>query len=152
MSTGGDSPTEGSAVGLGWDAELLAEVAAERRRGAHTRPRRDLLDTQVRGLQQFLCAPHPLGQQPAQRAHPSYRVEVPRETFLVEVVARSGGVERRAVASGRDIYAVTAPLVVEAAFRILAGAGDTVGVASVGARFDAKDFLSSLSPQHLALG
>jgi hypothetical protein len=56
------------------------------------------------------------------------------------------------VASGRDIYAVTAPLVVEAAFRILAGAGDTAGVASVGARFDAKDFLSSLSPQHLTLG
>ncbi len=74
------------------------------------------------------------------------------QTFLVEVVARSGGGERRASASGRDIYAVTAPLVVEAAFRILAGAGDTAGVASVGARFDAKDFLSSLSPEHLALG
>jgi hypothetical protein len=74
------------------------------------------------------------------------------QTFLVEVVARSGDVERRAVASGRDIYAVTAPLVVEAAVRILAGAGDSAGVASVGARFDAKDFLSSLSPQHLAIG
>jgi hypothetical protein len=74
------------------------------------------------------------------------------QTFLVEVVARSGGVERRAVASGRDIYAVTAPLVVEAAVRILAGAGDAAGVASVGARFDAKDFLSSLSPEHLAIG
>jgi hypothetical protein len=45
--------------------------------------------------------------------------------------------------SGRDIYAVTAPLVVEAAFRILTGAGNTAGAASVGARFDAKDFLSS---------
>jgi hypothetical protein len=43
-------------------------------------------------------------------------------------------------------------LVVEAASRILAGAGDTTGVASVGARFDAKDFLSSLSPEHLTLG
>ena len=74
------------------------------------------------------------------------------QTFLVEVIARSGDVERRAVASGRDIYAVTAPLVVEAAVRILAGAGDTTGVASVGARFNAKDFLSSLSPQHLAIG
>jgi hypothetical protein len=74
------------------------------------------------------------------------------QTFLVEVVARSAGVERRAVASGRDIYAVTAPLVVEAASRILTGAGDTAGVASVGARFDAKDFLSSLSPEHLTLG
>jgi hypothetical protein len=67
------------------------------------------------------------------------------QTFLVEVVARSGGVERRAVASGRDIYAVTAPLVVEAAVRILAGEGDKAGVASAGARFDPKDFLASLS-------
>jgi hypothetical protein len=74
------------------------------------------------------------------------------QTFLVEVVARSGGAERRAVASGRDIYAVTAPLVVEAARRVLAGAGDTPGVASVGARFDAADFLGSLSPDHLDLG
>lgn len=74
------------------------------------------------------------------------------QTFLVEVVVRSGGVERRAVASGRDIYAVTAPLVVEAASRILAGAGDKAGVASAGARFDATDFLSSLSPRHLTIG
>jgi short subunit dehydrogenase-like uncharacterized protein len=74
------------------------------------------------------------------------------QTFLVEVVARRGDVERRAVATGRDIYAVTAPLVVEAAARILAGSGDTPGVASVGARFDAKDFLNSLSPHHLTLG
>jgi hypothetical protein len=71
------------------------------------------------------------------------------QTFLVEVVARSGDAERRAVASGRDIYAVTAPLVVEAAVRVLAGAGDTAGVASVGARFDAEDFLEALSPDHL---
>jgi hypothetical protein len=33
-------------------------------------------------------------------------------TFLVDVIVRSGGSERRAVASGRDIYAVTAPLAV----------------------------------------
>ena len=56
------------------------------------------------------------------------------------------------MASGRDIYAVTAPLVVEAASRILAGEATSRGVASVGARFDAKDFLSSLSPEHLTLG
>ncbi len=73
------------------------------------------------------------------------------QTFLVEVVVRSGGEQRRAVASGRDIYAVTAPLVVEAAVRILAGSGDRAGVASVGARFDAADFLRSLSPHHLTL-
>jgi hypothetical protein len=74
------------------------------------------------------------------------------QTFLVEVVARSGGAERRRVARGRDIYAVTAPLVVEAALRVLAGTGDSAGVASVGARFDAEDFLSALSPEHLTLG
>lgn len=74
------------------------------------------------------------------------------QTFLVEVVAHCGGAERRAVASGQDIYAVTAPLVVEAAARILAGTGGAPGVASLGARFDAKDFLSSLGPQHLTLG
>ena len=74
------------------------------------------------------------------------------QTFFVEVVARSGGVERRAVASGKDIYAITAPLVVEATSRILAGEGATPGVASVGARFDATDYLSSLSPRHLTLG
>lgn len=74
------------------------------------------------------------------------------QTFLVEVVAQSDGVERRTVASGRDIYAVTAPLVVEAAARTLNGAGNTAGVASVGARFNAKDFLRSLSPEHLTLG
>ena len=71
---------------------------------------------------------------------------------MVEVVAGLAGVERRAVASGQDICAVTAPLVVEAALRMLTGAGDTVGVASVGARCDAEDFLSSLSPEHLTLG
>jgi hypothetical protein len=73
------------------------------------------------------------------------------QTFLVEVAARSDGAERRAVARGQDIYAVTAPLVVEATCRVLAGVGGTAGVASLGARFDATDFLSSLSPEHLTL-
>jgi hypothetical protein len=39
------------------------------------------------------------------------------QTFLVDVVARRAGAQRRATASGRDIYAVTAPIVVEAAAR-----------------------------------
>ncbi|MFD7699288.1 saccharopine dehydrogenase family protein [Streptomyces caelestis] len=72
------------------------------------------------------------------------------QTFLVDVVVRSGGAERRAVARGRDIYAVTAPLVVEAVDRILAGRTATVGVASAGALFDAPDFLGALS-SHLSL-
>ncbi|MFH8800795.1 saccharopine dehydrogenase family protein [Streptomyces sp. NPDC017936] len=68
------------------------------------------------------------------------------QTFLVDVVVRSGGRERRAVARGRDIYAVTAPLVVEAVDRILTGRTRTVGVASAGALFDAPGFLRALSP------
>lgn len=74
------------------------------------------------------------------------------QTFLVEVVARAGGEQRRAVASGRDIYAVTAPLVVEAAALVLAGTGDAPGVAALGARFDPKAFLGALSPRHLSVG
>ncbi|WP_055591199.1 saccharopine dehydrogenase family protein [Streptacidiphilus griseoplanus] len=67
------------------------------------------------------------------------------QTFLVDVVVRSGGSERRAVARGRDIYAVTAPLVVEAVDRILTGRTRTTGVASAGEIFDAPDFLRALS-------
>jgi saccharopine dehydrogenase-like NADP-dependent oxidoreductase len=72
------------------------------------------------------------------------------QTFLVDAVVRSGGVERRAVARGRDIYAVTAPLAVEAVDRILTGRTRTAGVASAGAVFDAPDFLRALSP-HITL-
>jgi hypothetical protein len=68
------------------------------------------------------------------------------QTFLVDVVVRSGGQERRAVARGRDIYAVTAPLAVEAVDRILTGRTRTTGVASAGEIFDAPGFLRALSP------
>ena len=68
------------------------------------------------------------------------------QTFLVDAVVRSGGTERRAVARGQDIYAVTAPLVVEALDRILDGRTRAVGVASAGEMFDAPDFLRALSP------
>ncbi|MBT2510143.1 saccharopine dehydrogenase NADP-binding domain-containing protein [Streptomyces sp. ISL-98] len=69
------------------------------------------------------------------------------QTFLVDVVVRSGGEERRAVASGQDIYAVSAPLAVEAVHRVLTGQTRTVGVASAGAIFDAPGFLRALSAQ-----
>ncbi|PWS44038.1 saccharopine dehydrogenase [Streptomyces sp. ZEA17I] len=68
------------------------------------------------------------------------------QTFLVDVVVRSGGAERRVVARGQDIYAVTAPLVVEAVERVLTGRTRAVGVASAGEMFDAPDFLRALSP------
>jgi hypothetical protein len=72
------------------------------------------------------------------------------QTFLVDVIVRSGSMERRAVASGQDIYAVTAPLAVEAVHRILTGQTRTTGVASAGGVFDAPDFLRALSP-HISL-
>jgi len=68
------------------------------------------------------------------------------QTFVVDVLVRAGEVERRATARGQDIYAVTAPLVVEAVQRILAGKTRTTGVASAGAMFDPADFLRSLAP------
>ncbi|MDH6135759.1 NAD(P)-dependent dehydrogenase (short-subunit alcohol dehydrogenase family) [Kitasatospora sp. MAA4] len=72
------------------------------------------------------------------------------QTFVVDVLVRAGGVERRATARGQDIYAITAPLAVEAVRRILAGETRTTGVASAGAMFDAADFLRALSP-HLSV-
>ncbi|WP_412542460.1 saccharopine dehydrogenase NADP-binding domain-containing protein [Longispora sp. K20-0274] len=68
------------------------------------------------------------------------------QTFVVDVLVRSGGVERRASARGQDIYAVTAPLAVEAVERILTGRTRATGVASAGAMFEAADFLRSLAP------
>ncbi|WP_433543908.1 saccharopine dehydrogenase family protein (plasmid) [Streptomyces sp. CA-294286] len=68
------------------------------------------------------------------------------QTFLVDVLVRAGGAERRATARGRDIYAVTAPLVAEAVERVLSGRTRTTGVASAGEMFDAVDFLRALAP------
>ncbi|MEU9037869.1 saccharopine dehydrogenase NADP-binding domain-containing protein [Streptomyces sp. NPDC048352] len=68
------------------------------------------------------------------------------QTFVVDVVVGAQGGERRATARGRDIYAVTAPLVAEALERVLTGRTRTTGVASAGALFDAADFLGALAP------
>ncbi|GAA3193876.1 saccharopine dehydrogenase NADP-binding domain-containing protein [Actinocorallia longicatena] len=72
------------------------------------------------------------------------------QLFVVDVLVRSGGEERRASATGRDIYAVSAPLVVEAVHRLLTGQAKATGVASAGALFDAPGFLAALSP-HITL-
>jgi hypothetical protein len=69
----------------------------------------------------------------------------------VDVVARNGKLEHRVTVRGRDIYAVTAPLVVEATQRILNGMVPTGGVFAPGAIFDARDFLQSLAPEHLVI-
>jgi short subunit dehydrogenase-like uncharacterized protein len=73
------------------------------------------------------------------------------QVFLMEAVVRKDGQSRRALAHGRDIYAVTAPLVVEATQRVLTGKTRTTGVVAPGETFDVADFLRALSPAHLAL-
>ena len=71
------------------------------------------------------------------------------QRFLVEVIARRGDEVRRAIARGRDIYAVSAPLVCEAAERILRREVHAVGAHSPGELFDANEFLQALTPNHL---
>lgn len=64
--------------------------------------------------------------------------------FCVEVVATKGHKKRTLVAQGMDIYAVTAPLIVEAIKRILAGKINKQGVTTLGEAFDVSDFLGAL--------
>lgn len=71
------------------------------------------------------------------------------QTFLVDAIVRKGRTTRRAIARGRDIYAFTAPLVVEAVERILDGRTRGAGALAPGEAFDAKDFLRVLAPKHL---
>ncbi|MEV5961177.1 saccharopine dehydrogenase NADP-binding domain-containing protein [Kribbella sp. NPDC051952] len=69
------------------------------------------------------------------------------QTFAVDVLIRTAEGELRATARGQDIYAISAPLAVEAVQRILAGETRATGVATAGAMFDAADFLSKLPLQ-----
>ncbi len=71
------------------------------------------------------------------------------QVFVVDVMARRGSEERHATARGRDIYAITAPLVVEAAERVVEGRFRAPGVAAPGELFDAREFLKALSPTPL---
>jgi NAD(P)-dependent dehydrogenase (short-subunit alcohol dehydrogenase family) len=73
------------------------------------------------------------------------------QTFLIEAVVRRGADERRAVVRGRDIYAVTAPIVVEATERVLAAGDSLAGVVPAGAVSDARSFLTALAPDHLTV-
>jgi hypothetical protein len=72
------------------------------------------------------------------------------QRFTVDVIVRSGDDQRRVVASGQDIYAISAPLAVEAVARVLDGRTRSAGVASAGKMFDAPDFLRALSA-HITL-
>lgn len=74
-----------------------------------------------------------------------------RQLFALEVVARRDGGERRALVQGRDIYAVTAPLVCEAVQRVVEGPARLCGALAPGEIFDAESFLHALSPGHLTI-
>lgn len=54
---------------------------------------------------------------------------------------------RRAIASGRDIYATTAPLVEEALEQHSFEPRKVLGTVAPGEVFDAKDFLEALAPR-----
>ena len=73
------------------------------------------------------------------------------QRFIVDVTVRRGDQERRISAAGRDIYAVTAPLVAQAARRLIDGHAKVHGAAAPAEAFDAADFLDTLSPDHLTI-
>ena len=73
------------------------------------------------------------------------------QRFEMVVEARRGDTLRTAVARGQDIYAVSAPLVVEAAARLLRPGSVRAGALAPGQAFDARDFLRAMAPEHLAI-
>jgi Saccharopine dehydrogenase NADP binding domain len=73
------------------------------------------------------------------------------QIFHMEVEVHLDNKIRRAMVKGQDIYAITAPLIVEATIRILNGNFKMVGVVSAGEIFDAEDFLNSLCPENLSI-
>lgn len=66
------------------------------------------------------------------------------QRFVVDVVVRRGSDVRRLSAAGQDIYAVSAPIVVEAAQRLLDGRFHATGAVAPGEAFDAGDLLDTL--------
>jgi len=73
------------------------------------------------------------------------------QQFAIEAVVHRGSERRYARASGRDIYAVTAPIVAQAVSWIFEGRAHATGVVTAGELFDASEFLNALSPEPLAI-
>ncbi len=66
------------------------------------------------------------------------------QRFLIDVMVCNGDEERRVTAEGRDIYAITAPIVVEAVTRICKGQRKGAGAFALGQLVPAADFLRAL--------
>ncbi|QRR06151.1 saccharopine dehydrogenase [Burkholderia sp. MS455] len=75
------------------------------------------------------------------------------QQFAMDAIVVQGGTTHRVTASGRDIYAVSAPIIVEAAVRLMTGeATVSGGVRSLGELFDARDFLAALDTVAISFG
>ncbi|KQV47093.1 saccharopine dehydrogenase [Pelomonas sp. Root1217] len=74
-----------------------------------------------------------------------------RSAQRFEMVVQAGD-GRSAVARGQDIYAVSAPLVVEAAERMLQPSFNRSGALALGEAFNAKDFLNAIKDVELQWG
>src|SRR5260221_12931410 len=74
------------------------------------------------------------------------------QIFVMEAIARRGSAVRRAMVRGRNIYAITAPIVVEATHRVINGLAKRTGVVVAGDALGARGCMTALSPTHLSLG
>jgi hypothetical protein len=70
------------------------------------------------------------------------------QRFVMEVEVSRGSESRGAIMRGRDIYAITAPLVCEAVERLLERNLDVSGVRAPGEVFDARSFLPDIDPEY----
>jgi short subunit dehydrogenase-like uncharacterized protein len=73
------------------------------------------------------------------------------QTFAVHAEVVLDGVTRRATATGRDIYATTAPILVECMERVLRTPDGLGGVVAPGERLDARDVLAGLAKDDLQI-
>jgi hypothetical protein len=67
------------------------------------------------------------------------------------IVRKQSGEERRAMAPGRDIYAVSALLLARAVDRVLTGRTAGTRAIAPGSLFDAREFLETLAPRSFTL-
>lgn len=67
------------------------------------------------------------------------------QRFVIEARVRNGDEERCVTAEGGDIYAITAPIVVEAVERVCAAPRQDAGAFALGQLVDASDFLQTLA-------
>lgn len=66
------------------------------------------------------------------------------QRFVIDATVRNGDETHRVVVEGRDIYATTAPIVVEAVERVCRGPQQMPGAYALGHLFDAANYLQSL--------